>query len=218
MARQNKEDPAVPQGDRKAAPTRDVESHEGGKGISVNQQAEQLALFFETAEHPVPRRGTGADGGAGAHRSAPATLAVPKSKAKDEKQKPVSMESVAQELRAAFQRVASNRGAPGPDGVSIEMMREHLEVLIPHLSHELLGGSYEPGAIRRAWIPKADGTRRGLGIPNVVDRVAQEAVRRVLEPVYEPTFHASSHGFRLAEAASRRSRRLEAMWMRGTSG
>ncbi len=53
-----------------------------------------------------------------------------------------------------------------------------------------------PGDIRRVWISKAGGGERGLGIPNVIDRVVQEAVRQVLEPVYEPTFHASSHGFR----------------------
>ncbi len=196
MTRQNKEDPAVPQGVRKAAPTRGVESPGGGKGISVNQQVEQLALLSETAEHPEPQRGRGSVVEAGVHRSAPATYAVPKSENKDEKQKPATMDEVVRELRAAFRKVASNRGAPGPDGQSIDELRERLDEILPTLSTELLEGSYRPGAIRRAWIPKADGTKRGLGIPNVIDRVVQEAVRRVLEPEYEPTFHASSHGFR----------------------
>lgn len=196
MTRQNKEDPAIPEGGRKAAPTRDVEPRGGGKGIPVNQQVEQLGLFSETAEHPKPLRGRGADGGAEVHRCTSATRAVPKSEHKDEKKKPATMDEVVRELRAAFQKVASNRGAAGPDGQSVNELRERFDKLLPLLSSELLEGSYRPGAIRRAWIPKADGTKRGLGIPNVIDRVIQEAVRRVLEPEYEPTFHASSHGFR----------------------
>lgn len=196
MARQNKEGPASPQGGRKVVPTRDVESSGGGKGIPVNQQVEQLALFSETAEHPTPQQGRGVVDGAEAQRRASATYAAPKSESKDEPQKPATMDEVARELRAAFQKVASNRGAPGPDGESIAELRERLDTLLPTLSHELQKGSYRPGAIRRAWIPKADGSRRGLGIPNVIDRVVQEAVRRVLEPVYDPTFHRSSHGFR----------------------
>jgi group II intron reverse transcriptase/maturase len=75
-------------------------------------------------------------------------------------------------------------------------VREHLDEVLTELADALLTGTYEPGNIRRVWIPKASGGQRGLGIPNVVDRVAQEAVRQVLEPLYEPKFHTSSHGFR----------------------
>jgi RNA-directed DNA polymerase len=65
------------------------------------------------------------------------------------------------------------------------------------LRQSLLEGTYYPGNIRRCWIPKSDGKKqRGLGIPNVIDRWVAEAVRQVLEPLYEPTFHPSSHGFR----------------------
>ena len=66
----------------------------------------------------------------------------------------------------------------------------------PRLEADLLAGTYRPGEIRRAYIPKAGGGQRGLGIPDVVDRVVCEAVRQVLEPLWEPTFHPSSHGFR----------------------
>jgi group II intron reverse transcriptase/maturase len=75
-------------------------------------------------------------------------------------------------------------------------VREHLPELLPKLKEALLSGTYEPGNIRRVWIPKASGGQRGLGIPNVIDRVVQEAIRQVLEPAYEPKFHSSSHGFR----------------------
>jgi group II intron reverse transcriptase/maturase len=106
------------------------------------------------------------------------------------------MEAVCDRLEFAFQRVAANKGAPGPDQQAIEEVREHLPRILPVLRASLLEGAYAPGDIRRVWIPKAGGGQRGLGIPNVVDRMVQEAVRQVLEPVYEPTFHPSSHGFR----------------------
>ena len=57
--------------------------------------------------------------------------------------------------------------------------------LVPQLSSALLDGSYQPGLVRRKWIPKAGGGQRGLGIPNVIDRLVQQAVHRVLEPHYE---------------------------------
>jgi group II intron reverse transcriptase/maturase len=106
------------------------------------------------------------------------------------------MEEVVGLLNAALDKVAANRGAPGPDGRSIEHVRKHWPTLLPKLGAALLDGSYRPGEIRRVWIPKAGGGERGLGIPNVVDRVVQEAVRAVIAPLYEPTFHPSSHGFR----------------------
>jgi group II intron reverse transcriptase/maturase len=106
------------------------------------------------------------------------------------------MEEVCRRLTCSFDKVASNKGAPGPDRQSIDLVREHWVELEPELHTALLKGTYEPGNIRRVWIPKASGGQRGLGIPNVVDRVVQEAVRMVLEPLYEPTFHEASHGFR----------------------
>ena len=86
--------------------------------------------------------------------------------------------------------------APGPDRQSIEEVEEHLEEILPKLSRSLLEESYRPGLIRRVWIPKAGGGQRGLGIPDVVDRIVQQAVHLVMNSHYDPTFHASSHGFR----------------------
>ena len=68
--------------------------------------------------------------------------------------------------------------------------------MLSRLQADLLAGVYRPGEIRRVFIPKAGGGQRGLGIPDVVDRVVCEAVRQALEPLSEPTFHPSSHGFR----------------------
>lgn len=108
------------------------------------------------------------------------------------------MEEVADpgNLAAAFERVASNKGAGGPDGESVIEVRAHLDVVLRRLHRALLDGTYSPGLIRRVWIPKHGGGARGLGIPNVIDRIVGQAVHQMLSPHYEPTFHASSHGFR----------------------
>jgi len=110
----------------------------------------------------------------------------------------MTMTEVANEenLRRAFDQVASNDGAPGPDRQSVDEVRERLDAILRVLMRELLEGTYQPGLIRRVWIPKAGGGQRGLGIPNVVDRIVQQAVLQVLGPHYDATFHGSSHGFR----------------------
>jgi len=110
----------------------------------------------------------------------------------------MTMEEVAKgdNLRQAFKHVAANQGAPGPDRQTIKQVREHWVEIMPWLRKELLDGVYEPGDIRRVWIDKSGGGQRGLGIPDVIDRVVQQAVYQNMSPHYEPTFHESSHGFR----------------------
>lgn len=195
MAPQKSERRTVPKGRRKPVPTRGAERPGGGRAAPVDERTWQLGLRFETAEEPAAKAAS-ADGGTATGLPVPAPRAVPESKHKEKRVTSATMEKVCERLVTAFQNVASNRGAPGPDRQSIEEVREHLEELVPELREALLRGTYEPGNIRRVWIPKAGGGQRGLGIPNVVDRVVQEAVRQVLEPLYEPTFHEASHGFR----------------------
>jgi|HubBroStandDraft_6_1064221.scaffolds.fasta_scaffold135377_1 RNA-directed DNA polymerase len=195
MARQKSEDRIVPEGRRKAVPTRSIERPAGGRAVPVDERTGQLGLFTGTAEDQAAQA-VWADGEAGRGVPLPAASAVPKPVNKEERTPSVTMEEVTERLREAFQNVAANRGAPGPDRQSIDQVREHLNELLAELSSTLLAGTYVPGEIRRVWIPKASGGQRGLGIPNVIDRVVQEAVRLVLEPIYEPTFHEASHGFR----------------------
>ena len=168
MARQKSEDCIRPQGRRKSVVTRGVERPGGGKAVPVNEQTKQLELPFETAEETTPR-GAVADGGAARLQWRATPLAVPKSESKDEKVSPATTEEVIGRLSKAFQNVASNRGAPGPDGQSIEEVRQHLDEILRRLEASLLKGTYEPGNIRRVWIPKAGGGKRGLGIPGVID-------------------------------------------------
>lgn len=99
-------------------------------------------------------------------------------------------------LAKALLAVARNKGASGVDGRSVEEVVGKAHLLIPKLRRALLQGTYCPGDIRRVWIPKPGGGQRGLGIPNVVDRWVQQAALQILQPIFEPTFHPSSHGFR----------------------
>ena len=104
-------------------------------------------------------------------------------------------------LQVALTKVVENKGAPGVDGQSVNAVEQDHETLVPKLRRELLAGIYQPGDVRRVWLPKPGGGQRGLGIPNVIDRWVQQAVLQVLEPIFDPTFHDSSHGFRKGRGA-----------------
>ena len=99
-------------------------------------------------------------------------------------------------LHAAFKAVKRNRGAAGIDKVSIQMFGYNLAENLAALERDLKDGSFNPFPLRRKWIPKEPGKFRPLGIPAVRDRVAQEALRRLLHPIFEPLFHDASFGFR----------------------
>jgi RNA-directed DNA polymerase len=104
-------------------------------------------------------------------------------------------------LARALLKVASNKGASGVDGISIQEVVKQAHKVLPRLKDALLRGTYLPGDIRRVWIPKPDGGQRGLGIPNVIDRVVQQACLQILEPLFDVGFHPSSHGYRRGRGA-----------------
>jgi RNA-directed DNA polymerase len=99
-------------------------------------------------------------------------------------------------LWRGWHRVRDNAGAAGVDRVSVERFGKHAEKRLEQLQKALLEGSYQPQAVRRVEIPKADGSVRGLGIPTVTDRVVQAAIVEVLEPIFEHVFEPRSYGFR----------------------
>lgn len=99
-------------------------------------------------------------------------------------------------LRSAWQQVLVNRGAAGVDRLSVERFAGHLDRYLGELGQELEAGRYRPLPVRRVEIEKADGKLRPLGIPAVRDRVAQAAVKRVIEPIFEQMFAPTSFGFR----------------------
>ncbi len=100
-------------------------------------------------------------------------------------------------MHQAFHAVKRNRGAAGIDKVSIKMFEANLEENLAALMKDLKTGRFRPRPLRRKMIPKGPGTTklRPLGIPVVRDRVAQEVVRRLLAPIFEPQFHEASFGF-----------------------
>ena len=104
-------------------------------------------------------------------------------------------------LQAALKRVERNRGAAGVDGMTVEELRPYLKEHWLEIRERLLAGAYEPRPVRRVEIPKADGGKRGLGIPTVLDRFIQQALLQKLTPLFDPGFSASSYGFRPGRSA-----------------
>jgi RNA-directed DNA polymerase len=99
-------------------------------------------------------------------------------------------------LAAAWTKVRANKGAAGVDGQSIERFEARADIYLAELSTALREGSYQPQAVKRVDIPKGDGRTRLLGIPTVKDRIVQQAVRLVIEPIFEAGFRGESFGFR----------------------
>ena len=101
-----------------------------------------------------------------------------------------------QNLQAAWKRVKANKGAAGVDGLDIEQTAELLRTRWSDIRQALLQGRYRPSPVRKVLIPKPDGSQRELGIPTVTDRLIQQALLQVLQPLIDPTFSEHSHGFR----------------------
>jgi RNA-directed DNA polymerase len=119
-------------------------------------------------------------------------------------------------LSAAYQQVAANQGAAGVDRVTVAMFQERLDQDLANLSEELRKGSYRPQSIRRHYIPKPGSQeKRPLGIPTVRDRVAQTALRMVLEPIFERGFAEHSYGFRPHRGCKDALRRVEELLKAG---
>lgn len=104
-------------------------------------------------------------------------------------------------MRAAWARVKSNKGAPGSDGMPIEDFPAFARTHWPTIRQALLDGRYCPQPVRRVVIPKPGGGERALGIPSVVDRLIQQAIAQVMTPIFDPQFSESSFGFRPKRSA-----------------
>jgi RNA-directed DNA polymerase len=119
-------------------------------------------------------------------------------------------------LRAAYGRVMSNKGAPGIDGMTVESLAAHLRAEWPAIRGRLLAGTYRPAAVRRHELPKPGGGVRVLGIPTVLDRMIQQAVLQVLQPEWDPTFSEGSFGFRPGRSAHQAVARAREHYLAGS--
>ena len=99
-------------------------------------------------------------------------------------------------MNLAFQRVKANKGASGIDDMKVDELLKYLKENGKQIKEDIRNGKYNPKAVRRVEIPKADGGKRKLGIPTVVDRVIQQAIAQQLSIIYEPIFSENSYGFR----------------------
>ena len=104
-------------------------------------------------------------------------------------------------LNKAYLKVKRNGGSAGIDGMTVDEMLPYLKEHREELLGALRNGKYKPKAVRRVEIPKPDGGKRKLGVPTVIDRMIQQAIVQVLQPIYEPLFSENSYGFRPKRSA-----------------
>ncbi len=112
-------------------------------------------------------------------------------------------------MLAAYKRVRENKGSPGIDGMTVEALPAWLQEHWAGVREQLLLGTYQPQPVKRQLIPKAGGGERELGIPTVVDRLIQQALLQVLQPIFDPTFSDHSYGFRPGRRAHDAVRRAQ---------
>ena len=104
-------------------------------------------------------------------------------------------------LNQAYLKVKKNGGSAGIDGMTVEEMLSYLKIHREELLEALRSERYKPKAVKRVEIPKPDGGKRMLGVPTVIDRMIQQAIVQVLQPIYEPLFSENSYGFRPKRSA-----------------
>lgn len=170
-------------------------------GVKRQQGNGDQRDLFDEALKAALRHGVAGEGGTGAgtlvEQQAPAAWSEARALTQH------VMEEVASSanLNRAYKRVKANQGAAGIDGMTVSDLRAWIAENRERLIVSLLDGSYRPQPVRGVDIPKPGGGMRRLGIPTVVDRLVQQAVLQVLEPLLDPSFSVSSFGFRPGRSA-----------------
>jgi RNA-directed DNA polymerase len=161
--------------------------------MTEQRLTEQLQLVFTTAEEDTSSTAVGEGAESVVAKREPERPAVTNS----------LMEAVCERenLKKALRRVKANKGSPGADGMTVELLSDYLRAHWPQHRDELLRGTYTPSPVRRVEIPKPDGGVRKLGVPTALDRFVQQAVLQVLQRIFDPTFSDHSYGFRPGRSA-----------------
>lgn len=118
-------------------------------------------------------------------------------------------------LWRAYKKVKENNGAPGVDGITVAQLKSHMKKYYEPLKRKLKDGTYQPQPVKRVSIPKPDGSKRHLGIPCVLDRVVQQAILQVIEPIIDPHFSEHSFGFRKGRSAHQAIKLAEQYYEKG---
>lgn len=118
-------------------------------------------------------------------------------------------------LWKAYGKVKENKGAPGIDGITVQGLKGHMKRYFEPLQRKLKDGSYKPQPVKRVAIPKPDGTKRYLGIPCALDRVVQQAILQVIDPIIDPQFSDNSYGFRKGRNAHQAIEKAEKYYEEG---
>jgi len=147
-------------------------------------EARASVAHTEKGERNLPGAGVGAEGG---------TVAGGETKSETRLMEAAMERS---NMWRAYRQVLKNRGAAGVDGMAVTELGNWLKTNWPQVKQALLESQYLPQAVRKVEIPKASGGKRTLGIPTVVDRLIQQALHQVMQPLFEPEFSQSSYGFR----------------------
>lgn len=157
--------------------------------MAVKQKTRQLAFDYEEAGEALLSRCEGRE------------VNVALSNAGTLAQSLVEAVVEPRNMRLALKRVKGNKGSAGVDAMTVNDLPAYLGVHWPEIRASLLDGSYRPQPVRRVEIPKPDGGVRQLGIPTVFDRLIQQAIYQILEPLYDLSFSKSSYGFRPGRSA-----------------
>lgn len=163
-------------------------------------RAYQLTFNFE-GDAETLRHDQGGDDGIGTARPEEPQTSTASDPARALTERLMEEVTRPENLNRAYRKVKANKGAPGVDGMTIGDLRAWIAMHKEELIASLLDGSYRPQPVRGVQIPKPGGGVRQLGIPTVVDRLVQQAILQVLEPLLDPTFSPSSFGFRPGRGA-----------------